>query len=39
MAESHAQLMQIRYDVPCRIKTVDGRALMVIKHQIPILGG
>jgi hypothetical protein len=37
MAESHAQLMQIRHDVPCRIKTVNGRSLMVIKHEIPIL--
>ena len=33
MAESHAQLMQIRHDVPCREKAVNGRPLMVIRSE------
>jgi hypothetical protein len=33
MAESHAQLMQIRHDVPCRIQPVYGCPLMVINFE------
>jgi hypothetical protein len=38
MAESHAQLMQIGHDVPCRIKAINGRPLMVINFEVAVLG-
>jgi hypothetical protein len=38
MAESHAQLMQIGHDVPCRIKAINARPLMVINFEVAVLG-
>ena len=36
--ERHTQLMQVTDDVPCRIKSVHRRALMLVNFEVAALG-